>query len=97
MRYRQKDRAEAALYVSGQLGSSSHGQIGGTLGLGLSVGVVEGVDVEGHDHLAVADGNRATPGTVHVRVLPPIQTADMSRAEQKQLPDAVRQTILAEL
>ena len=29
--------------------------------------------------------------------LPPIQTADMSRAEQKQLPDAVRQTILAEL
>ena len=42
-------------------------------------------------------GNRATPGTVHVRVLPPIQTADMSRAEQKQLPDAVRQTILAEL
>ena len=30
-------------------------------------------------------------------VLPPIQTAGMSRAEQKQLPDAVRQTILAEL
>ena len=29
--------------------------------------------------------------------VPPIQTADMSRAEQKQLPDAVRQTILAEL
>ena len=44
-----------------------------------------------------AHGNRATPGTVHVRVLPPIRTADMSRAEQKQLPDAVRQTILAEL
>ena len=35
------------------------------------------------------------PGTVYVRVLPPIQTAGMSRAEQKQLPDAVRQTILA--
>ena len=50
----QKDRAEAALYIGGQLGSSSHGQIGGTLGLGLSVGVVESVDVEGHDHLAVA-------------------------------------------
>ncbi len=31
------------------------------------------------------------------RVLPPIQTAGMSRAEQKQLPHAVRQTILAEL
>jgi hypothetical protein len=29
--------------------------------------------------------------------LPAIQTAGMSKAEQKQLPDAVRQTILAEL
>ena len=50
----QENRAEAALYVGGQLGSSSHGQIGSALGLGLSVGVVESVDVEGHDHLAVA-------------------------------------------
>ena len=42
-------------------------------------------------------GNRCNPGVVHIKVLPPIQTAGMSRAEQKQLPDAVRQTILAEL
>ena len=41
-------------------------------------------------------GNRCTPGTVHIRVLPPIQTKGMGRAEQKQLPDAVRQTILAQ-
>ena len=37
------------------------------------------------------------PGTVRIRVLPPIQTAGMSRAEQKELPAAVRQTILAQL
>ena len=55
------------------------------------------VAISGARGLFEAHGNRATPGTVHVRVLPPIQTADMSRAEQKQLPDAVRQTILAEL
>ena len=42
-------------------------------------------------------GNRCFPGAVHIKVLPPIQTVGMSRAEQKQLPDAVRQTILAEL
>lgn len=53
--------------------------------------------ISGARGLFEAHGNRATPGTVHVRVLPPIQTAGMSRAEQKQLPDAVRQTILAEL
>ena len=55
------------------------------------------VAISGARGLFEAHGNRATPGTVHVRVLPPIQTAGMSRAEQKQLPDAVRQTILAEL
>ena len=55
------------------------------------------VAISGARGLFEAHGNRATPGTVHVRVLPPIRTADMSRAEQKQLPDAVRQTILAEL
>ena len=55
------------------------------------------VAISGARGLFEAHGNRATPGTVYVRVLPPIQTADMSRAEQKQLPEAVRQTILAEL
>ena len=55
------------------------------------------VAISGARGLFEVHGNRATPGTVYVRVLPPIQTAGMSRAEQKQLPDAVRQTILAEL
>ena len=55
------------------------------------------VAISGARGLFEARGNRATPGTVYVRVLPPIQTAGMSRAEQKQLPDAVRQAILAQL
>lgn len=38
-----------------------------------------------------------TPGTVRIKVLPPIHTQGMSRAEQKQLPAAVRQAILAQL
>ena len=42
--------------------------------------------ISGARGLFEAHGNRATPGTVHVRVLPPIRTAGMSRAEQKQLP-----------
>ena len=55
------------------------------------------VAISGARALFEGHGNMATPGIVHVRVLPPIQTADMSRSEQKQLPDAVRQTILAQL
>ena len=55
------------------------------------------VAITGARALFEGHGNRATPGNVHIRVLPPIQTAGMSRAEQKQLPDAVRQTILAQL
>ena len=55
------------------------------------------VAISGARGLFESHGNMATPGTVHIRVLPPIQTAGMSRAEQKQLPDAVRQTILAQL
>ena len=43
------------------------------------------------------NGNRCHPGRVHISILPPIQTAGMSKAEQKQLPEAVRQTILAKL
>ena len=37
------------------------------------------------------------PGSIHIRILPPIRTVGMSKAEQKQLPEAVRQTILAQL
>ena len=43
------------------------------------------------------NGNRCHPGRVRICILPPIQTAGMSKAEQKQLPEAVRQTILAQL
>ena len=43
------------------------------------------------------NGNRCHPGSVRIRILQPIQTAGMSKAEQKQLPDAVRQAILAQL
>ena len=55
------------------------------------------VAISGARGLFEAHGNRTTPGTVRIRVLPPIQTAGMSRAEQKELPAAVRQTILAQL
>ena len=55
------------------------------------------VAITGARALFESHGNRCFPGAVHIKVLPPIQTAGMSRAEQKQLPDAVRQTILAEL
>ena len=44
-----------------------------------------------------SNGNRCHPGRVHICILPPIRTAGMSKAEQKQLPEAVRQTILAKL
>ena len=37
------------------------------------------------------------PGTVRVTILPAIQTAGMSREEQRQLPEAVRQNIQAAL
>ena len=55
------------------------------------------VAISGARGLFEAHGNRTTPGTVRIRVLLPIQTAGMSRAEQKELPAAVRQTILAQL
>ena len=55
------------------------------------------VALTGARALFESNGNLCHPGSVHIKVLPPIRTAGMSRAEQKQLPDAVRQTILAEL
>ena len=55
------------------------------------------VAISGARGLFEGHGLRATPGDIRVRILPAIQTAGMIRAEQKQLPDAVRQTILAEL
>ena len=55
------------------------------------------ISISGARGLFEGHGLRATPGDIRVRILPAIQTADMSKAEQKQLPDAVRQTILAQL
>ena len=55
------------------------------------------VAISGARALFESNGNLCHAGTVRVRILPPIQTAGMSRAEQKQLPDAVRQTILVQL
>ena len=55
------------------------------------------VAISGARALFEANGNRCRPGSVRIQVLPPIQTAGMSKAEQKQLPEAVRQTILAQL
>lgn len=55
------------------------------------------VAMSGARSLFEANGNRCVPGTVHIRILQPIQTAGMSKSEQKQLPEAVRQSILAQL
>ena len=55
------------------------------------------VAVTGARALFESNGNRCRPGSVRIKIMPPIQTAGMSKAEQKQLPDAVRQSILAAL
>ena len=55
------------------------------------------VAVTGARALFEANGNRCRPGSVRIKIMSPIQTAGMSKAEQKQLPDAVRQSILAAL
>ena len=55
------------------------------------------VAITGARALFENNGNRCHPGRVHICILPPIRTAGMNKAEQKQLPEAVRQTILAKL
>ena len=70
----------------------------GAFRIAIKTGVpVVPVAITGARGLFEGHGLRATPGSVRVRILPPIQTAGMSKAEQKQLPDAVRQAILAQL
>ena len=70
----------------------------GAFRIAIKTGVpVVPVAISGARGLFVGHGLRATPGDIRVRILPAIQTAGMSKAEQKQLPDAVRQTILAQL
>ena len=55
------------------------------------------VAITGARALFENNGSLCHPGSVHIKVLPPIRTEGMSKAEQKQLPDAVRQAILAQL
>ena len=70
----------------------------GAFRIAIKTGVpVVPVAISGARALFENHGNTCTPGPVQIKVLPPIQTAGMSKAEQKQLPDAVRQTILAQL
>ena len=70
----------------------------GAFRIAIKTGVpVVPVAISGARALFEGHGLRATPGDIRVRILPAIQTAGMSKAEQKQLPDAVRQTILAQL
>ncbi len=70
----------------------------GAFRIAIKTGVpVVPVAISGARGLFEGHGLRATPGDIRVRILPAIQTAGMSKAEQKQLPDAVRQTILAQL
>ena len=70
----------------------------GAFRIAIKTGVpVVPVAISGARALFEGHGLRATPGDIRVRILPAIQTAGMSRAEQKQLPDAVRQSILAAL
>ena len=70
----------------------------GAFRIAIKTGVpVVPVAITGARGLFEGHGLRATPGDIRVRILPAIQTAGMSKAEQKQLPDAVRQTILAQL
>ena len=70
----------------------------GAFRIAIKTGVpVVPVAISGARGLFEGHGNICTPGAVRIQILPPIQTAGMSKAEQKQLPDAVRQTILAQL
>ncbi len=55
------------------------------------------VAITGARAIFEANSHIVHPGLVHVEILPPIQTGGMSRAEQKQLPEAVRETIIAHL
>ena len=70
----------------------------GAFRIAVKTGVpVVPVALTGARALFESNGNLCHPGSVHIKVLPPIRTEGMSKAEQKQLPDAVRQTILAQL
>ena len=70
----------------------------GAFRIAVKTGVpVVPVALTGARALCEGNGNLCHPGSVHIKVLSPIRTEGMSKAEQKQLPDAVRQAILAQL
>ena len=70
----------------------------GAFRIAVKTGVpVVPVALTGARALFEGNGNLCHPGSVHIKVLSPIRTEGMSKAEQKQLPDAVRQSILAAL
>ena len=70
----------------------------GAFRIAVKTGVpVVPVALTGARALFEGNGNLCHPGSVHIKVLPLIRTEGMSKAEQKQLPDAVRQSILAAL
>ena len=70
----------------------------GAFRIAVKTGVpVVPVALTGARALFESNGNLCHPGGMHIKVLPPIRTEGMSKAEQKQLPDAVRQAILAQL
>lgn len=55
------------------------------------------VAISGARAIYEGHGNIVRPGNVRVTILPAIRTADMTKEEQTQLPQAVRQNILAAL
>ena len=69
----------------------------GAFRIAVKTGVpVVPVALTGARALFEGNGNLCHPGSVHIKVLPPIRTEGMSKTEQKQLPDAVRQASLAQ-
>lgn len=55
------------------------------------------VAITGTRGIFEAHHNLVHPGTVCVHILPPVETAGLSRADQKTLPDTVRAAILQQL
>lgn len=70
----------------------------GAFRIAIKTGVpVVPVAISGARALFEGRGNIVHPGNIRVTILPAIQTAGMKKDEQTQLPEAVRQNILAAL
>ena len=97
-----KDGISICIFPEGTRYKGEEGGAGefksGAFRIAVKTGVpVVPVALTGARALFEGNGNLCHPGSVHIKVLSPIRTEGMSKAEQKQLPDAVRQTILAQL